>query len=145
MADPDEGDLAPTVLLPVSEAASRLRLTPAGLRSRIRRGLVRTQRGNQGQHLVECPRDPPPLHDADGVRHDQAVTQEPDEELSAEVDALRRELGEERLARARLEERLAGIERAHAAELGAKETTVADLRAELARLRLPPWRRWLGR
>jgi ribosomal protein L29 len=72
------------------------------------------------------------------------VTTQGDEELQAEVDALRRDLAEERLARARLDEKLAGIERVHAAELGARDTTVADLRAELARLRLPFWRRWIG-
>jgi predicted RNase H-like nuclease (RuvC/YqgF family) len=72
------------------------------------------------------------------------VATQADEELSAEVDALRRDLGEEHLKRVRLEERLAGIERVHAAELGARDTTVADLRTELARLRLPFWRRWIG-
>lgn len=137
MADPDQPDPASTLFLPVSEAASHLRLTPNGLRSRIRRGMVRTKRGNQGQHLVEVPRDPP-------LVHDQPLTQEPDEELLVELDALRRELGEERLTRARVEERLAGIERAHAAELGARDGTIADLRAELARLRLPWWRRFVG-
>jgi ribosomal protein L29 len=68
-----------------------------------------------------------------------------DDELLAEVDELRRELGEERLARVRLEVRLEGIERTHAAEMAAKESTITDLRAELARLRLPAWRRWIGR
>jgi hypothetical protein len=72
------------------------------------------------------------------------LTQEPDEELLTELDALRRELGEERLVRARIEERLAGIERVHAAELGARDGAITDLRAELARLRLPFWRRWIG-
>jgi hypothetical protein len=137
MADPDQPGPASTVFLPVSEAASHLRLTPNGLRSRIRRGMIRTKRGNQGQHLVEVPRDPPPAYD-------QPLTHEPDEELLAELDSLRRELSEERLVRARIEERLAGIERAHAAELGARDSTITDLRAKLARLRLPFWRRWLG-
>lgn len=135
MDDPDASHDASTVFLPVSEAASRLGLTPAGLRSRIRRRLVTTRKGNQGQWLVEVPRDPP-------VRHDALVTH--DDDLQTEVDALRRELGEERLARARMEERLAGIERSHNAELGAKGALIGELRAMLADARRPWWRRWTG-
>jgi ribosomal protein L29 len=142
MADPDQGDGASTVFLPVSEAALRLGLTPAGLRSRIRRRLVTTKKGNGGQWLIEVPRDPPLRHDQPEVLHGSVMTQ--DDELLAEVDELRRELGEERLARARLEVRLEGIERTHAAEMAAKESTITDLRAELARLRMPFWRKWIG-
>ena len=40
--------------------------------------------------------------------------------------------------------RLAGIERAHTAEMGARDRTITDLRAKLARLQLPWWRRLVG-
>jgi hypothetical protein len=45
----------PTVLLSTDEAAARLGLTPAGVRSRIRRGSLRAEHGRSGQLLVEVP------------------------------------------------------------------------------------------
>jgi hypothetical protein len=77
------------------------------------------------------------------MRHDQLVAQ--DEELQSEIDELRREVAEERLARARVEVRLEGIERAHTAELGAKDAIISELRAMLDAARRPWWWRWAGR
>jgi len=51
MPDPDP----PTVRLPTAEAATRLGLTPAGVRSRVRRGSLRAEHGSSGQLLVEVP------------------------------------------------------------------------------------------
>jgi hypothetical protein len=46
---------AETFLLPVSEGASRLGLSPLALRARVRRGSIPSRRGNAGQILVEVP------------------------------------------------------------------------------------------
>ena len=51
MPDPDP----PTALLSTAEAAARLGLTPAGVRSRVRRGSLRAGHGRSGQLLVEVP------------------------------------------------------------------------------------------
>jgi hypothetical protein len=55
MTNGGEGQDNATVLLSVTEAASRLGLHPAALRSRIRRGNVAVKRGNSGGLLVEVP------------------------------------------------------------------------------------------
>src|SRR5689334_1118272 len=47
----DEG----TAWVTVSEAASRLGLTPYGIKSRIRRGTLRTRQGNDRRLLVGIP------------------------------------------------------------------------------------------
>src|SRR4051812_21424986 len=49
----DEG----TTWVTVSEAASRLKLTPYGIKSRIRRGTLRTKQGNDRRLLVGIPSD----------------------------------------------------------------------------------------
>ena len=84
MTNPDDAATSPTVVLPLAEAASRLGLHPAALRSRVRRGAATARRGNNGRLLVEVTADAP-------VRHDLA-TASPDEELAAEVADLLVEL-----------------------------------------------------
>jgi hypothetical protein len=77
-------------------------------------------------------------------------------ELRLETDHWRDRAEQETLARATAEARLEAVERAHSAELAAlrqqietgvaaRNAVIEELRAELARLRLPFWRRWLGR
>src|SRR5215213_2784434 len=53
----DMGNDPSAVWLPLSEAASRMDLTVDGLRSRIRRGLVMTRRGNDKRLLVPISTD----------------------------------------------------------------------------------------
>ena len=48
-----------TAWVTVSEAASRLKLTPYGIKSRIRRGALRAKQGNDRRLLVGIPADLP--------------------------------------------------------------------------------------
>ena len=131
------------VWLPLSEAASRMGLTVDGLRSRIRRGLVTTRRGNDRRLLVPVSTDTL----ANGRDRDEQVREgihdrsDVDHEL---FDDLHAELAELRVALARAEERLAAGERRETdlqglvTHLRAEQTKLA---AELAEAR----RGWLER
>ena len=107
--------------LAVAEAAPLLGLTVDGLRSRIRRGLVTTRKGNDGRLLVSVSAN------ARTTGHEQ-VTDTLDDRL--EASELRAEVVELRVTLARVEERLAAAERR---ERDAA-TVTADLRAERDRL-----------
>jgi hypothetical protein len=106
MDGPEDGS---TAWLPIAEAAPRLGLTVDGVRSRIRRGLVTTRKGNDGRTLVaifivEAANGHDQSLDASKpVTHDQVSHDEADE-LRAEVVELRVKL-------ARVEERLNASER----------------------------------
>jgi hypothetical protein len=150
MTQPDEPNPSPTLLLSLAEAASRLGLHPSALRSRIRRGAVTAKRGNAGQLLIEVPANARPPSDEAA-----ASPSSPEGELGLEIDQLRRELeatrlavakadGERDVAVARLTAERAAATATAAAKVDAAERIIAELRAELARLRLPFWRRWLG-
>ena len=52
-----------TILVSTAEAAAHLGLTPAGVRSRVRRGALRARHGNSGQLLIEIPADAQSAHD----------------------------------------------------------------------------------
>ena len=66
MPDPDPPPTTPTVLVSTAEAAARLGLTPAGVRSRVRRGALGARHGDAGHLLVELPAEAPPAHDGPG-------------------------------------------------------------------------------
>jgi hypothetical protein len=103
--------------LTISEAASRLKLTPYGIRSRIRRGALRTKPGNDGRLLVAISAP------GEGEPADQFVDYANGHEAAAEIEFWR--LATEA---ARLE---AGVLRA---ERDAAQSLVADLHARADRL-----------
>ena len=118
----------------LGEFARRLGITRGSVYGRIRRGTVESRRkGNKGFE-VRCP--PPDNHNGagngDGNYHGNVGS----------VDA--HDVAEMRVEIARLEERLAGVERTHKAEVLAREVVIADLRMALAEARRPFWQRWLG-
>ena len=98
MTDRAEAADSSASFMTIAQAAPRLGLTPAGVRSRVRRGLVRTQRANDGRLLIEVPADAglrrEPIHEP---IHDD------DDELQAEIDHLRRELEAARLGMVKAE------------------------------------------
>ena len=102
---------ASSVLLPISEAAPRLRLHPSALRSRIRRGVIQARRGNAGQFLVEVPANAQPAP--------EIAVASPEDDLALEVAVLRRELEAALLALARAE--------------GERDTTTAAVKIEAAK------------
>ena len=147
MTNIDDVATSPALLLPLAEAASRLGLHQAALRSRIRRGLVTAKKGNDRRLLVEVPADAQP-------RHDVAMAS-PDVELAAEVAELRERLARaeaavetaKAVAEARMEAALASADgRVSAARAEAKAVReLCDrLTAELLDARRPWWRRMLG-
>jgi hypothetical protein len=125
----DRGNDPEALWLPLSEAASRMGLTVDGLRSRIRRGLVTTRRGNDRRLLVPISTDVLANgHDQDEQVHDR-IHDRPavDHEL---FDDLHAQLAELRVALARAEERLAAGERRETDLQG----LVTHLRTEQAKL-----------
>jgi hypothetical protein len=64
-------------------------------------------------------------------------------ELRFDAEHWRDRAEQEALARARAEGKLEAFERAHAAEISAKDALVVELRALLDDARRPWWRRWL--
>lgn len=143
MTQASETAASATVLLPISEAAPRLRLHPSALRSRIRRGVMEARRGNAGQFLVEVPADAQPAPDTPMASAE--------DELALENDALRRELEAARLALVRAEGERDTAAATADARVEAAERLIAELRAmleanraELAEARRPWWRRLLA-
>jgi hypothetical protein len=65
-------------------------------------------------------------------------------ELRLDAEHWRDRAEQEALARARAEGKLEAFERAHAAEISAKDALVVELRALLDDARRPWWRRWVG-
>jgi hypothetical protein len=117
--------------LKVAEAAPRLGLTVDGLRSRIKRGLVTTKRGNDGRVLVN-------------VAMNGSITgHEPGHELATDTDELARLLVQLEEARERAEgavteaaearERAARAEGRAEALLGQTSSMAEHLAAERAR------------
>jgi hypothetical protein len=116
--------------LTVAEAARRLRVSPRAVRGRIRRGTLRWKAAGNAGKLVLLP---PPDGSGDGSRDASPDGPEDAAEAWFELEMLREELEEARVARARAEERAA-----------AKEELIAELKAMLAEARRPWWRRWVG-
>jgi hypothetical protein len=103
--------------LPIAEAAARLGLSPYGVKSRVRRGTLRSRRGNDGRLLVALSESTPADLSANG--HDPA----------AEIETWR--LAAEA---ARLEAGVLRAERDAARELiRSLEEPLAELRAVLDR------------
>jgi hypothetical protein len=123
-----------TAWVTVSEAASRLKLTPYGVKSRIRRGTLRARQGNDRRLLVGIPADLP------AAEGDEAADLPPDrldeqhQKVEAEVEYWRTLAQEARLDAARLEERLA-------ATVSAERVRGDRLEAALAEARRP----WLAK
>ena len=154
MPDPDEA----TTVLPMAEAAARLGLSVDAVRSRVRRGHLETRRGNDGKTLVllpssllDKPRDEARL-DRDEI-DDEAATvsrEELDRALADrdrardEAEIWRTRAEEARLGSAWAEARLEAERESAEDRVAARNAVIEELRAELARLRLPFWRRWLG-
>lgn len=124
MTNPDD-TASPSVVVPLVEASSRLGVSVAALRSRIRRGVVTARRGNDNRLHIEIPADARP-------RQDDATGSS--DEFGLELDTLRAELLEARIAAARWQERA-----------GAQAELVAELKLQLAELRQSWWKRWFGR
>ena len=154
MPDPDET----TTVLPMAEAASRLGVSVDAVRSRVRRGHLETRRGNDGKTLVLLPnslldrtRDEARLdHDEAG---DEAVTVSREELARAladrdrardEAELWRTRTETARLGAARAEAQLEAERESAEDRVAARNAVIEELRAELARLRLPFWRRWIG-
>jgi hypothetical protein len=112
--------------LTVAEAARRLRVSPRAVRGRIRRGTLRWKAAGNAGKLVQLPSG-----DASG----DVSAGDPGNAVDAlfEIEMLREELAEARVAQARAEERAA-----------AKDELIGELKALLAEARRPWWRRWVG-
>ncbi len=125
MNQPDEPAMR---WLSVAEAAPRLGLTVDGLRSRIKRGLVTTRKGNDGRLVVNAAVDSPdPGHDP---AHEPVVDSSP---APAAGRDLLPELLEARDRAARAEAALAEVR----AVLGREQARGDRLEAELAEARKP--------
>ena len=113
--------------LDLTAAASMTGLSREAVRSRARRGLLPSRRGNDGRIVVQVTPGTitAPDHDRTGL-----VT-----ELTAELADLR-----EALARA-VTERDAALA-VQLATIAAKDDLIAELKAMLADARRPWWRRW---
>jgi hypothetical protein len=141
----DASDDAGPQWVTLGEFARRLRITRAGVYGRIKRGTVESRRrGNKGFEVRWPPPDHPGImgdghgnRSADDHDHSGDVARDGAHYVTGEVAAMQVEI-------ARLEERLAGAERAHKAEVLAREVVIADLRMALAEARRPWWRRWLS-
>jgi hypothetical protein len=110
----------------VAEAARRLRVSPRAVRGRIRRGTIEWKAAGNAGKLVRLP---------SGVPSGDVLADGPGDAVDAlfEIEMLREELAEARVAQARAEERVA-----------AKDVLIEELRAMLAESRRPWWRRWIG-
>jgi hypothetical protein len=155
------------------ELAEVWNVAPLAAKARVRRAGWRRQMGNDGAVRVEVPVEtlapapttlaptdratPPPTPEPASPLNDPVVAallaelREERDKARAEAEAWRGKVGELRERIARLEGEAAGL-RATAiadvatarAEVEAKEMLLVELRAALAELRRPWWRRWLG-
>jgi hypothetical protein len=113
--DPEDGEW-----LTIAAAARQLGVSPRAIRGRIKRGTIEWKAAGNAGKLVRVQ-----IEDtsADGPRDD------PEDE----VDRLREELLEARVAQARAEERAVAL-----------RELVDELKAQLAEARRPWWRKLLG-
>src|SRR3954447_19691011 len=129
-----------TLWLHVEEAAARLGIRPAALRTRIARGQHPHRKDNRGRLLVPVSAALAlPLPDEDGHRQDEEV-----ERLRQRVDDLTTSLHEARLTLAKAEAATEIAKVKAEAEVSAQRELVTELRAMLADARRPFWRRWVG-
>jgi hypothetical protein len=99
--------------LPISEAAPRLGLTVDGLRSRVRRGLITSRKGNDGRLLVAVSMD------SAATGHEPVVDTSSPVTDHGELSELRAEVMDLRIALARTEEQLTATKGVATAEIEA--------------------------
>jgi hypothetical protein len=104
----------------VAAAARQLGVSPRAIRGRIKRGTIEWKAAGNAGKLVR-------------VRLGDTSADGPEDDPEDEVDRLREELLEARVAQARAEERAAAL-----------RELVDELKAQLAEARRPWWRRLLG-
>jgi hypothetical protein len=139
----DEG----TAWVTVSEAASRLKLTPYGIKSRIRRGTLRARQGNDRRLLVGIPANLPTAAEDEVTNLPADRLNEQHQEMEAEVEYWRTVAQNAQIEAARFEERLAAAERREAdlsATVSAERARGDRLEAALAETRRPWWERLIG-
>jgi chromosome segregation ATPase len=135
-------DESPT-WLPLNEASRRLGITIDALRSRVRRELIESRKGNDGRIVVRVSGQSVTGHDA---THDQ-----PDDRLRQELTEARAEADHWRTQA----EQARNEATAYKARLDGKDDVIAGMREQLDReraradrleeeLRRPWWRRLLG-
>ena len=129
--------------LSLTEAAELTGLDREALRSRARRNLIPSRKGNRGQLLIQVPTDFTNGHDRD----DDRDSRERDRDLAGLREAMTdlvAEVGELRVALARAEADRDAARAITTAELAAKDQVITELRTMLVELRRPWWRRWLA-
>src|SRR3954465_13750415 len=124
----------------LTEAARMTGLDREAIRSRARRGLVPSRKGNRGELAVQIP--------AELMTGDDRGTGHP---LAEEVITLRvamadltAEVGDLRELLARAEAERDAAESVAEAQVSAAREVVVELKAMLAEARKPWWRRWVG-
>jgi hypothetical protein len=159
--------------LTLTEAATLSGRHIDALRAMARRGRIERRKNNAGQWVVRLPESWPQAGMAGALGNAPSDSgnalggaQGDDSGTGEALAELREEAAELRVALARAESRaeamtavakgeVEAVKRVAAAEVesmreqlqagvAARNAVIADLRAELARLRLPFWRRWLG-
>jgi hypothetical protein len=151
MAAQDDAQLGSWLTL--SEAAARSGLHKELLRARAKRGQLEARKNNRGEVLVMLPASLLRSAQGDGQEAAQGIAYAQVEQLAELVTSLESELANVRLelVEARAEARvakavaLADVEAAkRAAEeaIAAKESLIEELKAMLAEMRKPWWRRW---
>jgi hypothetical protein len=106
--------------LTIAAAARQLKVSSRAIRGRIDRGTIQWKAaGNAGKLVLVHPEDTP--------------ADDPGAGPEDEVDRLREELMEARVAQARAEERAAAL-----------RELVDELKAQLAEARRPWWKRWFS-
>ena len=129
-----------TLWLHVEEAAARLGIRPAALRTRIARGQHPHRKDNRGRLLVPVSAALAlPSSDEDGHRQNEEV-----ERLRQRVEDLTASLHDVQLTLAKAEAATEIVKVKAEAEVTAQRELVAELRAMLAEARRPFWRRWVG-
>src|SRR3954451_980733 len=129
-----------TLWLHVEEAAARMGLRPAALRTRIARGQHPHRKDNRGRLLVPVSAALAlPSPDEDGHRQDEEV-----ERLRQRVEDLTTSLHDGRLALAKAEAATEIVKVKAEAEVAAQRELVGELKLALADARRPFWRRWVG-
>lgn len=116
--------------LTIAAAARRLRISPRAIRGRIDRGTIEWRAaGNTGKLVLIRPADA----SADG----------PEDDPQDEIDRLKEELTESRLAQARLEERARLLRESLERERARVDALEEEMR-EMRRPHRPWWRRFIG-
>jgi hypothetical protein len=116
----------------LTEAAEMTGQNRETLRSRARRGLIPSRRGNAGQLLVQIP---------DGMTRAATAT---DQGMTEALTELREEIADLRDRATRAESERDQATKVAEAQIAAAERIIARLEADLAEARRPWWRRVLG-